>query len=71
MDIAEIFGKRIASLRKERGMNIEELSKTIHLSQRTIIMLESGQRNPTVPEVSLGSSLMYPLTSSLGKATKE
>ena len=51
MDIAEIFGKRIASLRKERGMNIEELSKTIHLSQRTIIMLESGQRNPTVPEV--------------------
>ena len=51
MNIAEVFSKRLASLRKERGFRTEELSKIVHLSPRTITMLENGQRNPTVPEV--------------------
>ena len=53
MDIAEIFGKRITSLRNERGLSSEELSEMISLSEKTIIKLESGQRNPTVPEVAV------------------
>lgn len=53
MDIAEIFGKRITSLRNERGLSSEELSEIISLSEKTIIKLESGQRNPTIPEVAV------------------
>lgn len=53
MDIAEIFGKRITSLRNERGLSSEELSEMISLSEKTIIKLESGQRNPTVSELAL------------------
>lgn len=51
MSIAETFGKRITILREEQGMSREDLSKKINLPEKTIIKLESGKRNPTIPEV--------------------
>lgn len=53
MSIAETFGKRITTLRNERKMTRAELSKLISLSENVIIELESGKRNPTIPEVVL------------------
>ena len=42
----EIFAKRIAELRKDKGLSQSQLSKEIEISQAAIAFWEAGERIP-------------------------
>ncbi len=42
----EIFAKRIAELRKDKGLSQSQLSKEIGISQAAIAFWEAGERIP-------------------------
>lgn len=46
------FGKRVASLRKERELTQEALSLTSELGRSYISGIEAGRRNPTLTNIS-------------------
>lgn len=39
---------RVEELRKEMGMNQEELAKVIHVSRQTVSSIENGKYNPSL-----------------------
>lgn len=39
-----VFGKRVAELRRKRGLTQEQLAEKAGLAQRTIASIEQGQR---------------------------
>ena len=39
---------RLEELRRERGMNQEELARTLRVSRQTIGSLENGRYNPSI-----------------------
>ncbi len=47
-NISEKIGKRIASLRKEKGLTQEQLAVKINMDRTFVGYLEKGDRNPSV-----------------------
>lgn len=45
------FGKRIASIRKERGITQEKLADMVEVHRTYIGFIEQGKRNPSVKNV--------------------
>ena len=45
------LGKRVAVLRKERGLSQDKLYLASGLSRRTIFFIESGRSNPKVTTI--------------------
>ena len=59
-----LLGKRIKSLRKEKGLTQEELGKIINVTKVSICCYENGTRTPTLDTLidlanSLGVDLAY------------
>lgn len=62
-----MLGKRIADLRRKRGLNQSELAKKLGLSASSIGMYEQGRREPSISTVvalaeQLGVTTDYLLT---------
>lgn len=62
-----MLGKRIADLRRKRGLNQSELAKKLGLSTSAIGMYEQGRRDPSIPIIvalaeELGVTIDYLLT---------
>ena len=49
--IAEIFGKRVRSLRKQRGLSQEKLSELCDLHPTYIGQIERGEKNATLETI--------------------
>jgi len=47
-NISEKIGKRIAELRKEKGLTQEQLAVKINMDRTFVGYLEKGDRNPSV-----------------------
>ena len=43
-----MVGKRLATLRQEKGMTQKELAEQIGVSRQTINAIEKGEYNPTI-----------------------
>lgn len=62
-----MLGKRIADLRRKRGLNQSELARKLGLSTSAIGMYEQGRREPSIPIIvalaeELGVTIDYLLT---------
>lgn len=44
----DVFGKRLAELRKEKGITQTELSKILDIQRVTIAKYETGERAPSI-----------------------
>jgi transcriptional regulator with XRE-family HTH domain len=60
----EAFGKKIADLRRKRGLTQEELAEKTNLAARTIASIEQGQRWARL-------STLHKLAKGLGVTTDE
>lgn len=47
-NISEKIGKKIAELRKEKGLTQEQLAEKINMDRTFVGYLEKGDRNPSV-----------------------
>lgn len=45
------FGKRLADLRKQRGITQEQLAEAVDLHRTYIGFIEQGKRNPSIANV--------------------
>nr|WSW64938.1 helix-turn-helix domain-containing protein [Streptomyces sp. NBC_00995] len=59
MGLNEDVGRRLRTLRRERGLSLSELSRRSRVGKGTLSELESGTRNPTL-------ETLYALTTALG-----
>lgn len=46
--IATLFGKRIAALRKEKGISLRELEKRTGIANSNLCDIENGKKNATI-----------------------
>ena len=52
-DIREIFGKNVASFRKNTNMTKQELAKKANISPTIIAQYEAGKKSPSISSVEL------------------
>ena len=63
MEIKELIGMRIKSLRKAKGMSQEQLSEKIGISPKYLSSIERGKENPTLDIfMKLGAALNVELS---------
>ena len=48
MRLAEVFGRNVRRLRRERGMSLEALAQEVGLAYSYMGQIERAQRNPTL-----------------------
>lgn len=59
-----VFGKRLKSLREDKGLSQSELARMVDASPALINLMESGQRNPSLATLqdladALGTTIDY------------
>lgn len=48
MRLAQVFGRNVRRVRRERGLSQEELADAVGLAVTYVGQIERGQRNPTL-----------------------
>lgn len=60
--IYQKFGEKVKRIRKEQDLSQEELAEKIKRDPRTVVAIESGNRNPTLNTINkIAQALKIPL----------
>lgn len=66
-DLSSAVGRRVAELRKDRGLSLSALAAAAGIGKGSLSELEAGDRNPTLATLyALAAQLEVPLASLLG-----
>lgn len=50
-ELRRLFGRRVAVLRKEKGLTQEQLARQIKMDVVSVAYIEGGQRSPSFPTI--------------------